>query len=209
MANHLAKARDDWRADQAYRAKKEKEAKDLYLAGAKECLARIEKLRGIKAKKDLAEWFDRCRLWLLLTKNDQQAKRLANRKREQISSASRALLKALDETALDVLAELLGSYDAADEFFVTLYAIRKKTTRTRRRGPQRDKVRTLLGKDFWAVFKAHNIKFTAYASDTYGGMSLAVKCLMVGLQIASPGTARKFVQELAKEMGKSEHRFQR
>lgn len=204
MANHLVKARDDWRAFQAHWAKKEKEAKAVYLAGAEECLARIEKLRGVNAKKDLAEWLDRCRLFLLLTKNDRQATRLATKKRKQISRASRALLEALDETGIDVLAEIFsGSYDEADDFLATLYLIRKKTTDSRRRGPQRDQFRAPLGKELWAVFKAHNVRFTAYASDAYGGMSLAVRCLKVGLQFPSPGTAKKFAQELARAMGKS------
>jgi len=203
MVNHLLKARDDWRADQAYRAKIEKEAKDVPLAGDKECLASMEKLRGVNAKKDLAEWLDRCRLWLLLAKNNRRDKPLINKKREQLSGASSALIKSLDETGLDVLAELFGSYDAADDFRATLYLIRKKTTGSRRRGPQRDQFRTLLGKELWAVFKAHNVRFTAYASDAYGGMSLAVRCLKVGLQFPSPGTAKKFAQELARAMGKS------
>jgi hypothetical protein len=204
MTNHLAKARDERKAAQAFREKKEKEAKDVHLAGAKECLARIEKLRGKNAKNDLSNWFNQCRLWLLVTKNDRQAKPSVNKKREQISRASRSLLEALDETGIDVLAEIfLGSYDAADDFLATLYLIRKKTTDSRRRGPQRDQFRAPLGKELWAVFKSHNVRFTAYASDAYGGMSLAVRCLMVGLQISSPGTAKKFVQELAKEMGKS------
>ncbi len=203
MANHLAKARDEWKAAQAFREKKEKEAKDVYLAGAKECLARIEKLHGVSAKKDLAEWFDQCRLWLLITKNDRQAKPPVNKKRKEILSASTALLKALDEPGIDVLAEIfLGSYDKADEFFATLCFVRKQLDAPRNPGPKRDEIRDKFGMALNEIFKAHNIKFTATAPTSSGRASLAVACYKAGLKAHSLGSARKVIQRLGKKKGK-------